>query len=227
MSDFVNQWQSDVVGRIEGDTYFDDLIVIQERLGTTEAEVDEALKTFRTEGSKKPGAAVIVMMPERKRYGMEIQLRSDLIFTIRVIELPKINRLTGGSNKWASAISNELEDLLHAWTVGAVTLMLESTEPYNDGEGGIGFTLMLKVLFARGLTSRVSSPGISVSTGTATITIPSGASVYYTTDGSFPIVSNTNATLYSAPFAVSVDTMIRAVAYKTGFQASDLASLIT
>src|SRR5438045_9104183 len=128
---------------------------------------------------------------------MESQSRSDLIFTIRVIEIPKINRLTGGSNKWASAISNELEDLLHAWTVGAVTLMLESTEPYNDGEGGIGFTLTLKVLFARGLTSRTASPGIAVGGGFATISIPPGTTVYYTTDGSFPIVSNTNATLYS------------------------------
>jgi hypothetical protein len=145
---------------------------------------------------------------------------------VRVIEIPKINRMVGGTNKWASGISLEVEDLIHAWTVGGVTFMLDETLPYNDGEGGVGFTHTFKILFARALTPRVTAPSIAVATGTATITPVGGSAVYYTIDGTYPS-SNNGATLYSAPFGVASDVQIRAVAYQTDFQASDVASLIT
>ena len=226
--DQIDQWQSDVVGRLAGSDYLSDVIIIQERLGTTETEVDEALKTFRaaTNPNKKAGVALIVFMPERRKYGQEINLRCDIIMIVRVVEIPKINRQVGGTNKWASGISLEIEDLLHAWTVGGTTFMLEETVPYNDGEGGVGFTHTLKILFARKLKPRAAAPSISVVAGTATISAAGGASIYYTVDGAYPS-SNNGATLYSAPFGVAPDVQIRSVAYKTNFQASDVASLIT
>src|SRR5215467_5751999 len=119
--DQVDQWQSDVVGRLAGSAYLSDVIIIQERLGTTETEVDEALKTFRaaTNPNKKAGVAIIVFMPERRDYGAEINLKCSVVQMVRVIEIPKINRKEGGTNKWASGVSLEIEDLLHAWTVGS------------------------------------------------------------------------------------------------------------
>ena len=48
-----------------------------------------------------------------------------------------------------------------------------------------------------------------------------GASIYYTTDGTNP---DMNSTLYSAPFTVSSTTTVKAKAFKTGYDASNVAS---
>jgi hypothetical protein len=48
-----------------------------------------------------------------------------------------------------------------------------------------------------------------------------GASIYYTLDGSVP-ASNNPGSLYSGPIALSVDTVINAVARKSGMRDSDV-----
>lgn len=48
-----------------------------------------------------------------------------------------------------------------------------------------------------------------------------GATIYYTTDGTTP---DENATLYENPFNVSANTTVKAIAYKTGFTASNIAT---
>ena len=49
----------------------------------------------------------------------------------------------------------------------------------------------------------------------------SGATIYYTTDGTTPTTSNT---LYTAPFAISATTVIKAIAVKSGMANSDIAN---
>ncbi len=56
---------------------------------------------------------------------------------------------------------------------------------------------------------------ISLSSGT------SGATIYYTTDGSTPTTSSTR---YTGPIPVSQDTTIRAIAIASGYTASDVAT---
>ena len=49
------------------------------------------------------------------------------------------------------------------------------------------------------------------------ITVPSGASVYYTTDGSTPVyVGTAKSPLYEGPFVINSTCVVKAVAYKTG-----------
>jgi hypothetical protein len=63
-------------------------------------------------------------------------------------------------------------------------------------------------------TPTVAKPTINVSNGVVTITAATGASIYYTTNGSTPTSSST---LYSAPFTPSSGTsQIKAIAVKDG-----------
>ena len=50
--------------------------------------------------------------------------------------------------------------------------------------------------------------------------LTAGAEIRYTTDGSTPTA--TNGTIYTAPIAISATTVIRAAAFKTGYEATDV-----
>src|SRR6185369_17659816 len=52
-------------------------------------------------------------------------------------------------------------------------------------------------------------------------TTTSGASIYYTTDGSTPSSANT---LYTAPFTLTTNATVKAIATKTGMTDSTIAS---
>ncbi len=74
--------------------------------------------------------------------------------------------------------------------------------------------------------SQVATPVITTSSvaGGQQVTISSpttGASIYYTTDGSVPTASST---LYSAPFTVSADITVKALAIKAGMLDSSVAT---
>ncbi len=56
------------------------------------------------------------------------------------------------------------------------------------------------------------SPGFYTGTQTVGFTVPSGSTVYYTTDGSVPTNSSTS---YSTPISLPITTIIRAVAYSS------------
>ena len=55
-------------------------------------------------------------------------------------------------------------------------------------------------------------------------TASEGATIYYTTDGSAPLTTNTNAQVYSAPISLSENTTVKAMAVKTDFYNSDVAT---
>ncbi|MGA3008474.1 MAG: chitobiase/beta-hexosaminidase C-terminal domain-containing protein [Opitutaceae bacterium] len=78
---------------------------------------------------------------------------------------------------------------------------------------------------------QVAAPSFSPAPGTYTgaqsvsmATATSGASIRYTTDGSMP--SETTGTLYSGPVSVGRTTNLQALAYKSGFTDSIVASAI-
>ena len=57
---------------------------------------------------------------------------------------------------------------------------------------------------------------------TVSISVPAGARVYYTLDGSVPTVSE--GTLYTKPFTLTGSTAVRARAFETGKQPSTVVS---
>ena len=57
---------------------------------------------------------------------------------------------------------------------------------------------------------------------TVTITVPSGTTVRYTTDGSTP--TSSTGTVYSSPFSIVADCTVKAIAYQTGCTDSEVVS---
>lgn len=68
----------------------------------------------------------------------------------------------------------------------------------------------------------LAEPKITVSSSTQKVTItgPSGATIYYTTNGSTPTTSSKK---YTAAFTLSSEATVKAVAYKNGYKKSDVA----
>ncbi len=102
-------------------------------------------------------------------------------------------------------------------------------------KGGVAFgtsTADLYVVdleYVKQLTDAPSAPYFSPDssnfyTSSISVTLDfetSGASIYYTTDGSTPTAAST---LYSAPFTISASTTVKAIAIKSGYQDSDVVT---
>ena len=151
----------------------------------------------------------------------------------------------------ASGGTATLDVTVGGTSTGAQDLSLTSTdytfEPNAAGELAIVFTQpsTLKALYIKSISVTYSATGNFVAAptidgatpfvGSTTVTLSAetGASIYYTTDGTDP----TNAsTLYAAPFQLTKTTTVKAIAYKDGtasavvskdftaaYQASDIA----
>lgn len=110
-----------------------------------------------------------------------------------------------------------------SWFDAAVTL-------FPDYPSNAGLCLSTQGFrICRNGVSKVPLPEISPMGGifpaARTVTISSGsvnATIMYTTDGSTPSLSN--GTLYTGPFQISSSQLIKAIAFKTDWQPSDMAS---
>ncbi len=94
-----------------------------------------------------------------------------------------------------------------------------STAPNRGAYNGAGVSL------AQVVATPVISPAGGTFTSSTNVTITtstSGATIRYTTDGSTP--TSTSGTVYSGAFAVATSVTVKAIAYKSGFTDSPVAS---
>jgi hypothetical protein len=74
---------------------------------------------------------------------------------------------------------------------------------------------------------QVTTPGI-VENPARTINLTDltgGATIYYTTDGSYPGKGSATALVYAAPFAVAPGTVVQWAGYKAGMRGSDMGKV--
>lgn len=110
-------------------------------------------------------------------------------------------------------------DVRYGTLAAAANAIAEEKEFVFDG--CIGYRLNFNLTAGKTTqTARLGPVTISVATGACTLTGPTGAQVWYTTDGSYPgrdVAGNAASHLYSGAFAVSSGDKVRAAAYMDGY----------
>jgi hypothetical protein len=118
-----------------------------------------------------------------------------------------------------------------SWSINIPTVIGGNSAWFGFGAGQgpnvVSNIAITGVTYNTGLYTRLAAPTLSLASGaysssqTETITCPSGATCYYTTNGQAP---TTNSTQYTAPFTVSSSEIVQAVAIESGYTDSYVAS---
>jgi hypothetical protein len=224
--------QEDITGRLEADSYFvSSTPVLQQRKGITEDDVQIAMQTVQP--GTKCGTVVIVLMPKmipeaRDAAGPRYWVR----YAVQVIDYPLYRRQTGiGTGVSAEAICDRVRQILHRFSPGrGQTIYFDGLEPVPVKEGQVSYVVYFRCLGADSPPTQCATCGISPASGAGPLTVTltnstSGASIYYTTDGSYPSAQNATATLYSAPFTAAAAALVRAVASKASYQDGNAAQV--
>lgn len=224
--------QNDCFARISSHSYFDDVAVILERKRQTAAEIAKQLGTLKGR-SGKVGAAILVRRPLFFPLPGSPRGEGEILQTFTALEHPTINTSSIGTGKTSEEIAAELFMLFVGCSASVPTQVFSAVPegtivPDEDFDELNAWSTRMQT---RGTLQRIERCGevlITPDEGSApqTITLScgtSGASIYYTTDGTAPWSGNTAATLYSAPFALAAAATVRASAFKTGLQPSGIS----
>jgi len=248
---FLQQLQLDIAAHLTADALFQYVRVVVARPRAAEDAVlieqtiNEALGGLRKyiartagqsdvqweaacEADGKAGLLVIVMMSEGEvpsPNGPGPAL--ELVQVLRVIENPMINEGTDGTGLTVEEVATNVLSALHHWTNDGRQSLYPAKTALKEVNlaNGIGYDVSFKRLLQITPRTAVARPVLAIADPSMTITCAtSGASIYYTTDGSFP--SPLSGTLYSGAVDIgSLDagTVIRAAAFKSPLRGSDCA----
>ncbi len=146
-----------------------------------------------------------------RAYGKQAAKAPYLVFaanggTIEAIEIAfksgaKYEVPEGGAGTWTADGATAGK-----WTGSADEVRLNFTASTN-----ICAATTIKVTYSGGQAVNVEAPQISCADNTVTITATDADAIYYTIDGTEPTSASTK---YTAPFAITANTTVKAIAYK-------------
>lgn len=176
----------------------------------------------------KAGLAIFVQMADERlvdhlEHGDDLQV--EAMIRVNVEERTLINRGPKGIGLSAAEIADIVLKALH-WRFLGISLRSDERQgkkPYQYDDGVRGYELTFRGVWNRSVTPSCSKLKISAAGAVVTLsTDTAGAAIYYTIDGSLPSPTNSNATLYTAPFILGESAQVRAMACKSGMLPSDL-----
>jgi len=232
----LEQVQQEIYQRLLGEDYLSAVPIFLARKKHMDSEVEQALNVVGATAPRKPGACVLVLMPsvDVPHPGVPGPPISAL-FTCRVLEQPEINLTSDGTNLSAEDISLFLVRSLAGWQLHGISNGLVPGDggrnviiPVTEVVQGIGYDVHMSVEMCQVVTERVAAPRIEVGGQFVIITSrTTDATIYYTTDGSFPGPGNVAAQTYTGPISFTPGTTYRAGAVKSGMTGSDITILET
>lgn len=239
--DDILRLQQDIVDKLNAHSWFTDVPVVAHRpLSTTDAigsastantaEVQqEEFWRVKKDGTKS-GLGVLVAVPElRVPYPNLPGPQYEARIRVRVAEQPLVSEAADGLNpagagKSAGLAASKVAAALHQWAPNGwmqTHLREQAIVPVAENKVVRIYDVWLWTTLPQAQESRTVRPTITVAGGNASIACAEAADIYYTVDGGFPS-QQAGATLYAAPFAVAAGTTIRAAAYASGKEGSDV-----
>jgi len=221
--------QPDLVAKLNSESYFIDIPVFGIREARMRSDVDKALAGAKPKNGKA-GITVQVMMPAlvKPQPNTPGPLCSIRVL-IRVQENPAINLGAHGTGKTAEAVGVMVLQLIHGFSLPGIasTFFAEPGEAMVSNQSFaplVTYDITMESLFPMAMLPKLATPNIVCPEFSLSITHQDAtATLYYTTNSSFPGPGNAAAKAYNAPISVTVGQIIRAAAYKTGYAGSDAA----
>jgi hypothetical protein len=221
--------QDDYAALFGADAFFAHVRVLEQRKGVTESDIDVALSTLN-ERAGKLGACVVVLEPELQPDRAETPAARYFVrIAIQVIVQPLLaDDPTTGVGLAVEEVCERVRQLGHARSFGRRNVfMFDGMEPIAVGGGRNSYLVFFRRLGGDSVVAKLAAPAIATDSAAApaeiTLTVPSGATGFYTLDGTLPTALN--GTLYTAPFTVPAACTLRAAAVQEGYQQSDPAQL--
>jgi hypothetical protein len=219
----IERLQADVFGYLRADDFFATVNILRISEQQIESDIDSQIALF-VETSGKNGASLAVHLPTGHPgpdnvSGPQLELQIEVFVSVNKL----INESTDGTGISEGALIERVLQDLHQVGIGPCSLVCASPafEPFFKGDGIMVHRLAFKQVVNLPPATRVRQPSMVVGGGTVTLASgTAGATIYYTTDGSYP---GTDATEYTDPFTTPASgTLIRAVAHKAGMAPSNL-----
>jgi hypothetical protein len=226
--ELIERIQPDIAAKLASEGYFSDIGVFQIREERIQADIDKALAGLVAKAGKI-GVAVEVMMPMIVNPTVNAPGPQCVIQQlVRVKENPVLNLTNRGTGKTAESIGVKIVQVLHHFQLAGIAQTFYPSDdvmvPNRDFLPMVTYDVKMLATFPMDSLLKCPNTGISESGGSVTLTCAlAGASIYYTTNETFPGPGNAAAHVYAAPFAVSSGTVVRSAAYKAGYIGSDVA----
>lgn len=220
--------QEDIGFKLNSEAFFANINVQLERKELYSSEVAVATVWETVKGGAS-GVGVIVAMPKVNVQAPDGPIEFVCRQMITVLEEPNINQTTGtGTQIFAEDIGVYIAQLLHEFGLAQnITLYAdgETMVPNREYKDIRGVDVHLNYKFTPGELNACATVPISFAPGSGAYQVTlscatSGATILYTTDGSFPGAANGAAQTYNGQFNVPYGTQVRAAAYKTGLVGS-------
>lgn len=239
-ADTLENLHNDITALLKSDEWLDDngISVLNEFDKTLAENIANSLAVL-TERNNKIGACVLLMSPVGNDDSPDVAfgpLDVDIVAT--VLEDPDMNQSNVGTGKPALTIARRVEMILrHYDCPGIVKTLIPEPQvivPVRSDLAPVAYEVRMHATEADSdQRTRVSRPVFTPASGASPVavtisTVTSGATIYYTTDGSHPYAGNPNAVQYAGAIQINQATTLRARAFKAGSYGSFSArALIT